>query len=98
MSKQHDAGPARKRAVALRYDAAKEQAPRIVATGSGLIAQRIIEIAREQGVVIHEDADLTQALAALDLGMEIPEQLYRAVAEVLAFVYRINRTSTNSQP
>jgi flagellar biosynthesis protein len=93
MTVPHESESARKRAVALRYDAAREQAPRIVATGSGLIAERILEIAREQGIAIHEDADLTQALAALDLGMEIPEPLYRAMAEVLAFVYRINRTA-----
>jgi flagellar biosynthesis protein len=87
---------ARKRAVALRYDTAKEQAPRVVAAGSGHIAQRILEIAREQGVTIHEDADLVQTLSALDLGMEIPEPLYVAVAEVLAFVYRINRNAAKS--
>jgi flagellar biosynthesis protein len=97
MTTPDDSESARKCAVALRYDAEREQAPRIVATGSGLIAGRIIEIAREQGIAIHEDADLTQALAMLDLGMEIPEPLYRAVAEVLAFVYRINRTAGNTQ-
>ena len=88
--------PMRRRAVALRYDAAKEHAPRVVASGSGLIAERILEIAREQGVAVHEDADLVQTLAALDLGMEIPEPLYRAVAEVLAFVYRLNRNARKS--
>ncbi len=93
MPTPEESEPVRKRAVALRYDAAKEQAPRVVASGSGLIAQRIIEIAREQGIAIHEDADLTQTLAALDLGTEIPEPLYRAVAEVLAFVYRVNRAA-----
>ena len=84
------------RAVALRYDASREQAPRILAAGSGHIAQRILEIAREQGVPIHEDADLVQALSALDLGAQIPEPLYRAVAEVLAFVYKVNRMNTKT--
>ena len=92
-----DSESVRQRAVALRYDAAKEQAPRVVASGSGLIAARILEIAREQGVAVHEDADLVQTLAALDLGMEIPEPLYRAVAEVLAFVYRINRNARKAE-
>jgi flagellar biosynthesis protein len=52
-----------------------------------------VELARASGVAIHEDAGLAQALAALDLGTEIPEELYRAVAEVLAFVYRLNRAA-----
>jgi flagellar biosynthesis protein len=81
----------RRRAVALRYNASKEQAPRVVASGAGHIAGRILEVAREHGIAVHEDADLVQTLSALDLGMEIPEDVYRAVAEVLAFVYRLNK-------
>lgn len=84
--------PSRRRAVALRYDATKEQAPRVVASGVGHVAERILEIARANGVAVHEDPDLVRILAALDLGTEIPESLYRAVAEVLAFIYRLNRT------
>lgn len=91
MTDRRDKEPHRRRAVALRYDATKEHAPRVVAAGSGLIADRILEIARASGVAVHEDADLVQTLAALDRGMEVPEPLYRAVAEVLAFVYRLNR-------
>ncbi len=82
----------RRKAVALRYDAARDSAPKVVAKGSGHLAERILEIAREHGVLIHEDPDLLQTLAALDVDMEIPEALYRAVAEVLAFVYQTNRT------
>ena len=93
---EQDREPVRARAVALRYDASREQAPRILAAGSGHIAQRILEIAREQGVPIHEDADLVHALSALDLGAQIPEPLYRAVAEVLAFVYKVNRMNTKT--
>lgn len=82
----------RKRAVALRYDEAQEQAPRVVATGGGYLAERIIEIAEENGVHIQEDPDLVALLAKLDLDTEIPGDLFAAVAEVLAFVYRLNRT------
>ena len=82
----------RRKVVALRYDAAQDSAPKVVAKGSGHLAQRILEVAREHGVVVHEDPDLIQALGALDVDMEIPETLYRAVAEVLAFVYRTNRS------
>lgn len=81
----------RQRAVALRYDAARDAAPKVVAKGAGHVAERILELAREHGVVVHEDPDLVAALAHLDLDMEIPESLYRAVAEVLAFVYELNR-------
>jgi type III secretion system FlhB-like substrate exporter len=55
------------------------------------LADRIIEIARENGVYIHEDPDLAAVLSRLDVDTEIPEELYRAVAEILAFVYRLNQ-------
>lgn len=80
----------RQKAVALRYDAAQDAAPKIVAKGAGLLAERIIEVARAHGVSIHEDPDLVAVLAKLELNAEVQEELYRAVAEVLAFVYRLN--------
>jgi flagellar biosynthesis protein len=82
----------RKRAVALRYDEAKEQAPRVVATGGGYLAEHIIEVAQQNGVYIQDDPDLVALLAKLDLNTEIPADLFKAVAEVLAFVYRLNQT------
>ncbi len=81
----------RKRAVALRYDEAKDQSPRVIATGRGYLAERIIEVAEENGVHIQEDPDLVALLAKLDLNTEIPGELFAAVAEVLAFVYRLNQ-------
>lgn len=81
----------RRKVVALRYDATQDSAPKVVAKGSGHLAERILEVAREHGIVIHEDPDMMKALAVLDVDMEIPEALYRAVAEVLAFVYQTNR-------
>lgn len=80
----------RKSAVALGYDASSDEAPRVAAKGSGLLAERILELAREHGVPVHDDPDLVALLSELELGTEIPENLYRAVAEVLAFVYRLN--------
>ena len=77
-------------AVALLYDKKQADAPRVVATGKGLVAQKIIETAREAGVHIHEDPDLVELLAKIPLGQEIPVELYQTIAEVLAFVYRIN--------
>lgn len=82
---------ARRKAVALRYNQAQESAPRVVARGYGLTAEKIIEIAREHDVQIHQDPDLVAVLAKLDVNTQIPEELYVAVAEVLAFVYRINQ-------
>ena len=81
----------RRKAVALRYNQAQESAPRVVARGYGLTAEKIIEIAREHDIQIHEDPDLVAVLAKLDVNTQIPEELFIAVAEVLAFVYRINR-------
>ncbi len=82
----------RRRAVALRYDTEGNSAPRVVAKGAGHLAERIMEIAEEHGIAIYEDPDLVAALSKLDIQMEIPAELYRAVAEVLAFVYRLNRS------
>lgn len=82
--------PPRRRAVALRYDAARDAAPTVAATGQGILAERIIAIARAHGVHVHEDPDMVALLAKLDLNTPIPPELYAAVAEVLAFVYRVN--------
>lgn len=81
----------RRKAVAIRYDAESEQAPKVVAKGSGHVADRILELATEHGIEIYEDHNLVEALAQLDLNQEIPEVLFKSVAEVLAFVYRLNR-------
>lgn len=71
-------------AVALDYDG--QGAPRVTAKGRGELAQRIIETAREHDVEIQENAVLAQALSAVELDDQIPEELYRAVAQVIAFV------------
>lgn len=79
-------------AVALKYDAAKMNAPTVVAKGADLIAQRIKEIAREAGVPIVEDKVLARTLyKSVDIGEEIPEKLFQAVAQVLAYIYRLKR-------
>ena len=78
------------KAVALKYDGKKDKAPRIIAKGRGNIAEKIIDVAKEHGVPLYEDKNLIQVLEALDLETEIPPELYRAVAEVLAFIYRLN--------
>jgi flagellar biosynthesis protein FlhB len=77
-------------AVALQYDSTKMAAPRVVAKGQRLIAQQIKEIARQHGVPLVENKPLAQALfRAVDVDQEVPRELYKAVAEVLAFIYRL---------
>ena len=80
-----------RKAVALKYEQAEDSAPRVTAKGTGLIAERIIELATKEGIPITEDPDLVGALVQLDFQEEIPPELYRAVAEILAFAYQLNR-------
>lgn len=84
-----------KKAAALKYDQARDSAPKVIAKGTGLLAERIIELARKEGIPISEDPDLVGALVKLDFHDEIPPELYRAVAEILAFAYRLNKGMIN---
>ncbi len=78
------------KAVAILYDEQKGSSPKVIATGKGEVARRIIETAREAGVHIQEDPNLVELLSKIKLGDEIPTELYQTVAEVLAFVYQVN--------
>jgi flagellar biosynthesis protein len=78
------------KAAALRYEHGRDRAPRVVAKGRGKVAERIVALAREHNVPMVADRNLIQMLDALDVDTEIPVELYRAVAEVLVFVYRLN--------
>ena len=80
-----------RRAAALKYDQGGDGAPKVVAAGAGLIADKIVEIAREQGVAIREDPALAEALARLELEQEIPPELFVAVAEVLVWAYGLEK-------
>jgi flagellar biosynthesis protein len=80
----------RKKAAALRYDPKRDSAPRVVARGRGHVAEAITAVARENHIPLHEDPNLVEVLEAMDVDLEVPPALYRAVAEVLAFVYRLN--------
>lgn len=82
--------PAVKTAVALKYDRTRNRAPSVAATGRGRIAERILEVAKQSGVPVREDRELVELLARLDLGEAIPAELYPVIAEVFAFVYRLN--------
>ena len=80
----------RRYAAAIAYDRGRDTAPRLVAKGAGLLAMKIIAAAKEAGVPVYEDPDLADLLMTLDINEMIPPELYLAVAEVLAFVYRLN--------
>jgi flagellar biosynthesis protein len=79
------------KAVALKYDSGRDHAPRVTAQGRGKLAERLVELARREGIPVSEDPDLVEVLAQLDWYQEIPPTLYKAVAEILAFAYRLNR-------
>ncbi len=89
---------ARRRAVALRYDPSVADAPKMVASGTGLTAQKILDLARQHNVPVREDPQLVQALAALEIGEMIPPQLYFVVAELFAWLYRLDRDSPFLEP
>jgi len=83
--------------VALVY-ASNDAAPRVVAKGRGLVAQAIIDKAHAHGVYVHESKELVALLMQLDLDERIPPQLYHAVAELLAWVYRIEKSAAAPGP
>ena len=80
--------PIPKKAVALRYSQETDQAPKLVAKGKGLIADKIIESARQAGVPVQEDPSLVEILGQLELDQQIPPELYQVIAEILSMVYR----------
>ena len=89
----------RQSAVALAYGgASSDGAPKVVAKGTGLIAEQIMQRAREAGVFVHESKELVQLLMGVDLDREIPPALYRAIAELLAWLYHIESAKKNGLP
>ncbi len=80
-----------KKAAALRYDATKERAPRVVAKGEGQTAENIIKIAELHNLPIRKDEDLIELLSKVELDKEVPEALYKAVAEVFSFIYKVSK-------
>ena len=77
-------------AVAIRYDRERENAPRVVAKGRGIVAQQLTAIAKKHAVPVYQNQSVTQLLMAVELDREIPPELYQAIANVLAYVYRLD--------
>jgi len=86
----------RPQAIALGYDPQHDLAPRVLASGQGMIAEQIIAMARAHGIPIREDPLLAAALADVELDAVIPPELYALVAEVFAYIYRIRQQSANA--
>jgi flagellar biosynthesis protein len=82
-----------KKAAALSYSPGDDSAPRVIASGKGLIAEKILEKAEEKKIPVYEDEHLVETLVKLKVGSEIPAELYEVVAEVLAFISRVDESA-----
>ncbi len=78
----------------MKYRPKIDDAPKVIAKGQGKVAEKIIEIAKEHQLHIHNDPDLIEVLSQLDINEEIPPDLYIVIAELLAFVYSLNRSES----
>ena len=81
----------KKKAVALGYNRSQDNAPKVLASGAGEIANRIISLAKEHDIPIKEDPDLIEILSKVEVDQEIPPNLYKAVAEIFSFLYKITK-------
>jgi flagellar biosynthesis protein len=85
-----------KKAAALKYRQGEDSAPKVIAKGRGKVADKIMEVARLCHIPIKEDRELVEVLSSLDLYQEIPPELYKAVAGILAFIYAISKMEEKS--
>jgi flagellar biosynthesis protein len=88
---------AKKSVIAIKYDVEGGKAPKIIATGKGSIADMILQVAEENRIPFFEDPSLADLLSKLDIDSEIPPELYTLVAEVLAFVYQLDKLAKKRQ-
>lgn len=91
--KQNQSTPAK--AVALKYDIEKDNAPSILAKGKGETASNIIKLANEHDIPIKKDEDLVELLSQIDIDKEIPGSMYKAVAEIFSFIYDLSNKNKN---
>ena len=82
-----------KKAVALKYNKEKDSVPKLKASGKGEVAKKIIKIAEDYNLPIKKDEDLVELLSKIEIDKEIPQNLYKAVAEVFSFVYKMTNRS-----
>ncbi len=81
----------KKYAAALKYDISEESAPKLIAKGEGVVAENILELAEKSGVSVYKDEKLAKQLQNLEMGDEIPRELYEVVAEILIFIAQIDK-------
>lgn len=81
----------KQKAVTLKYDKEKDSAPKVTAKGEGFVAQNIIKIAQLHDIPIKKDEDLVEMLSKLELDREVPSEMYKAIAEVFSFLYKITK-------
>lgn len=84
-------------AAAIEYDDKRDAAPKVTAKGRGSIAEKIIKLAMEHNIPIREDPALVQILSRLDIDEQIPPEIYKAIAEILAFIYSVNEQYREKQ-
>ena len=87
-----------KKAVSLQYEPHKHEAPMVTAKGQGLVAEKIIEIAKKHNIPIKDDPDLVEILSQLELEEQIPPTVYQVVAEILSFIYHLNKKYQEQNP
>lgn len=90
--------PGRREAVALAYEHGDDAAPRVVAKGYGELADMIVQRARESGLYVHESSQMVSMLMSVDLDSHVPPMLYQAVAELLAWLYRLENGAAAPAP
>ena len=96
MENLHSHPNKRKKAVAIKYDET-EIAPKVIAKGAGIIAEKIVETGSASDVAIHQDELLVEDLTRLDIGLHIPPELYQAVAQVLVFINELDRGENRNE-
>lgn len=82
------------KAAALKYEHGKDAAPQLIAKGQGMVAEKILELARANSIPVHEDPALVEILSKMEILDQIPSECYRVVAEILAFIYKTHGAAT----
>lgn len=95
MSSYNSSNNNAKRAVALKYDSEKNNAPMVVASGSGYIASKVVEVAEECGIPVYKDDSLSALLSQLETGREIPEELYNSIVDIYVYFLNFKKGSEN---
>lgn len=86
-----------KKAAALKYDMQNDNAPKVVGKGERYTAQKIIEVAKQNNIPIKEDKDMIELLSKIEINQEIPTELYKVVAELFSFIYKLSKEENETK-